>query len=58
MRIVAVQQVTKEMEDGKLFSAVKTVVRVVNPKLHVGHTLSGLLNYREIINLPLVMSSQ
>ena len=34
MRVVAVQQVTKQMEDGELLIAIKTVVWVVNRKLH------------------------
>ena len=38
MRVVAVQQVTKQMEDGELLTAIKTVVWVVNPKLHIGFT--------------------
>ena len=36
MRVVAVQQVTKQMEDGEFVTAIKTVVWVVNPKLHIG----------------------
>jgi hypothetical protein len=41
MRVVAVQQVAKQMEDGEFLTAIKTVVWVINPKLHIGfHTLS------------------
>jgi hypothetical protein len=49
MRVVAVQQVTKQMEDGEFLTAIKTVVWVINPKLHIGfHTLRTFLKSRGI----------
>jgi hypothetical protein len=36
MRVVAVQRVTKQVEDGEFLTAIKTVVWVINPKLHIG----------------------
>ena len=48
MRVVAVQQVTKQMQDGEFLTAIKTVVWVVNPKLHIGFTpfARTFLNFR------------
>ena len=61
MRVVAVQQVTNQMEDGELLTTIETVVWVVNRKLHMVVTPSlEFLSILAEVNLQsvTVMSSQ
>jgi hypothetical protein len=54
MGVVAVQQVTKQMEDGEFLTAIKTVVWVINPKLHIGFHHPSLETFSILAELNLL----